>query len=248
MSDCEHPEESLRPLPYRGRPPRADEWECGECGAWNVAKETEAYVRRAVDEPYVSIPGGSKLGTHTSDCVEQQEHTPTHIGTPREGARACVCLCHDSSPYYSDMWVRPSALQGSGYLSINTDQAQAQVQALVAQGKLRGMEISLDALSSAWTDFFGSLLSRSPKPDVEVRAVDVVPDAAVDVMRVMYDLVIGRGTKIVWEMSREMLRELQRRAAPPRVNPAPTTPTLWGGEIRVVYDGRNWDIVLRVRG
>lgn len=40
--DCDHPESALQPLPYSGAAPNPDEWECGRCGEWQIAKPTES--------------------------------------------------------------------------------------------------------------------------------------------------------------------------------------------------------------
>lgn len=40
--DCDHPESALQPLPYSGTAPNPEEWECGRCGEWQIAKPTES--------------------------------------------------------------------------------------------------------------------------------------------------------------------------------------------------------------
>lgn len=42
---CDHPEDRRGPLPYDGKPPRGDEWECLECGVWHVSE---------IDQPSLS--------------------------------------------------------------------------------------------------------------------------------------------------------------------------------------------------
>lgn len=258
--DCDHPEESLGPLPYRaGRPPRADEWECGVCGMWNVAKEPE-YKRRFVGDDVEARPKARPY-THTLPCADRQGRSPMHVASlpDHPSHMGCSCACHHGGHYYdSAMWTwptpRPSpSVRGTGYLPNPAPAEISVVNRLVAEGKLRSMDVSMDAPTvnvTSVSDFISKFI-RSEPPAVVITASRVLPEAAVEVMAVMYDLVRGRGTRLVWEMSREMIYVLRQRATPPHwylpAPPAPAPPVMFGGEIRAVDGVSRNDITLRVR-